>query len=183
MPVLLAGCEDSAGPKEHHRARIEPDAGHPVVITRNGKMSDETTVVGSDGRGSAVRKRAQFENQRMCSLSVCGSASTRSQMRRSHHILAESEWGWSSPQYRNAALARCCGGIRWTWTRPQGTEKLKTFLAESPKSHRVSRNHMQYRMRWAAGSFEAGANGLTIVPTVASSDAGERTTPPWAACR
>jgi len=144
---------------------IEPDASHPVVITRNGKDEriEARLVVGSDGRGSAVRKWAQFENQRnvqpfqFAGVLLTG-VSGRDDLTT---FLFNPELGLviaAIPQTKQrwrAYLGYPVNGGRAL----QGAEKLKTFLTESAKvAPNIQELYANVECVGPLASFEAGEN-------------------------
>jgi 2-polyprenyl-6-methoxyphenol hydroxylase-like FAD-dependent oxidoreductase len=144
---------------------IEPDASRPVVTTRNGKDEriEARLVIGCDGRGSAVRKWAQFESHKNAQpFQFAGVLLTGVSGREDlTTFLFNPELGLviaTVPQTKRRWRAYLgypvSGGLAL-----QGAEKLKVFLAESAKvAPGVGESYANVECVGPLASFEAGEN-------------------------
>jgi 2-polyprenyl-6-methoxyphenol hydroxylase-like FAD-dependent oxidoreductase len=144
---------------------LEPDANHPIVVTRNGKDERIETrlVVGCDGRGSAVRKWAQFESQKNAQpfqfagvllTGVSGRDDLTTFLFNPELGLVIATVPQTKRRWRAYLGYPVAGGLTL-----QGTEKLKTFLAESAKvAPGVQQSYANVECVGPLASFEAGEN-------------------------
>ena len=144
---------------------IEPSAHHPVVITRNGKDEriEARLVVGCDGRGSAVRKWAQFDTQRnvqpfqfagVLLKGVAGRDDLTTFLFNPELGLVVATVPQTKQRWRAYLGYPVNGGLAL-----QGADKLKTFLAESAKvAPRVQESYAHVECVGPLASFEAGEN-------------------------
>jgi len=118
---------------------IEPNASHPVVITRNGKDErlEARLIVGADGRGSAVRKWSLFETQKnvqpfqfagVLLTGVAGRDDLTTFLFNPERGLVIATIPQTKQRWRAYLGYPSNGGLAL-----QGAEKLKLFLTESAK--------------------------------------------------
>jgi len=165
--VLLAEAE-KAGVEVRRGASvqaIEPDATHPVVTARNGKDEriQARLVVGADGRGSAVRKWAQFETKRnvqrfqFAGVLLTGVAGREDLTT----FLFNPELGLvvaTVPQMKQRWRAYLGYPVD-SGLALQGSEKLKASLAESAKvAPGIQESYAKAESAGPLACFEAGEN-------------------------
>jgi menaquinone-9 beta-reductase len=144
---------------------IEPSASRPVVITRNGKDEriEARLVVGCDGRGSAVRKWAQFDTQRnvqpfqfagVLLKGVAGRDDLTTFLFNPELGLVVATVPQTKQRWRAYLGYPVNGGLAL-----QGADKLKTFLNESAKvAPSVQESYAHVECVGPLASFEAGEN-------------------------
>ena len=144
---------------------IEPDASHPVVISRNEKEEriEARLVAGADGRASAVRKWAQFETQKnvqpfqfagVLLTGVAGRDDLTTFLFNPELGLVIATIPQTKQRWRAYLGYPVNGGLAL-----QGAEKLKTFLIESAKvAPGVQELYANVESVGPLASFEAGEN-------------------------